>query len=1038
MKNRLSEIIKLYLIIIIGCSFFGLSAQNAQLRTITGTVLDIDGIPVIGVTVIVKGTSEGTITDVDGNYQINVSGESSILVFSYIGYETQEILVTAGTNKLNVVLREDTKLLDEVVVIGYGTVRKKDLTGSVSHVGSDVIETKVATTVADFLKGNLAGVNIGVNNDAAGGGSIQVRGPASLQASTSPLIVLDGNIYYGNISDINPNDIESIDVLKDASSTAIYGSKGSAGVIMVNTKKGKSDKPQITLNAKYGFSNLRTIPPLPTPDEYVTRRADYWKTIDFFNPESKKKGLGYYDNPDQLPMGVTKEQWAAYDPSFSGNYTETWLNRLQFTDVELKNYTAGNSVDWRDMIYRTGVRQDYNISISGRTPKVNYYTSLGYQNNEGFVVGDNFNAVRGRINLETNVTDWLKIGTNTQFSNRSDNDITANTGNADVISPFGTMYEEDGSIKRFPTNDARIANPLLEHYVDDYFYRVQTLNSTIFSHITLPIGFSLQTNVNNRFGWRKNYYFHSDIKPGITVGGEASRNDFSDYEWLIDNILNWNYTFSDIHRVDATFVVSSEKYQYWNSTSSNEGFVPNSNLTFHNMNAGINPVTESNDEVQTGNAILGRINYNLLDRYLLTASIRRDGFSAFGINNPYGTYPAFAVAWRMSQEPFFKNVDVIDDLKLRLSWGESGNRDIGRYVALSRLNVTDNIMGGENVKGVWTNNLANNNLKWERTRATNIGVDFWMFDSRINGVVDLYYNKTSDLILSRSLPTITGFSSVIANLGQVDNKGLEVTLSSINVDIPKKVRWESSVIFSTNQNTIKHLYGNMVDVLDEEGNVVEQREDDDVQNGWYIGKGIYDIYDYKMIGIWQLGEEDEAKKYGKLPGDPRLLDVDADGKMTQKDKVWQGSLVPKFRASLRNDLTLFQNFNLSFLLRGEFNYWAIDNMPRNEDNRYFDRSNSIKTDYWMPDNPSNEFARLASNSSNPSVNIYKRRDYVRLQNASLSYRIPTQYLTKYALESLRVSANVDNGFVITNWTYFDPENRGRSPLILTFGLDLTF
>lgn len=413
MKNSFNLIFTLFLIMTIGCNFFDLTAKNEPIRTVTGVVTDTDDIPVIGATVIVKGTSGGTITDIDGNFQIKVNAAPSTLVFSFIGYETQEILIPSETNTMNVVLREDNKLLDEVVVIGYGTVRKKDLTGSVAHVGNEIIETKVATTVADYLKGNLAGVNIGVNNDAAGGGSIQVRGPASLQASTSPLIVLDGNIYYGNISDINPNDIESIDVLKDASSTAIYGSKGSAGVIMVNTKKGKTDKPQITFNAKYGFSSLRTIPPLPTPDEYVSRRADYWKTIDFFNPESKKRGVGYYDNPEQLPDGITKEQWAAYDPSFSGNYEETWLNRLQFTDIELKNYMAGNVVDWRDMIYRTGNRQDYNVSFSGRAPKVNYYTSFGYQSNEGFVVGDNFNAVRGRVNLETNITDWLKIGTNT-------------------------------------------------------------------------------------------------------------------------------------------------------------------------------------------------------------------------------------------------------------------------------------------------------------------------------------------------------------------------------------------------------------------------------------------------------------------------------------------------------------------------------------------------------------------------------------------------------------------------------------------------
>ncbi|MDR0429390.1 MAG: SusC/RagA family TonB-linked outer membrane protein [Tannerellaceae bacterium] len=1032
--KKISLMIQILISLILG-SALNVRAQNSR---IVGSVTDTDGAPIIGAIVIVKGTSIGTVTNVSGNYEISTGNGAFTLVFSYIGYKVLEVEVTPGRNRIDVVLQEETQLLDELVVIGYGTVRKRDLTGSVAHVGRETIETKVATSVADFLKGSIAGVNININNDAQGGGSIQVRGPASLQASTSPLIVLDGNIYYGNISDINPNDIESIDVLKDASSTAIYGSKGSAGVIMVNTKRGQSEKPLITLSTKLGLSNLRKIPPLPTPNEYVQRRADYWKTIDYFNPESQQKGSGYYDNPENLPVGVTKEQWVAYDPSFSGNYTETWLNRLQFNDIEIKNYIAGNTADWRDEIYRTGIRQDYNLAFSGHTPKVNYYTSFGYQNNQGFTVGDNFNVVRGRVNLETNITDWLKIGTNTQFANRSDNDVTANTGNADVISPFGDIYEEDGTIKRYPTNDARIANPLLAHFVDDYFYRVQTLNSTIFARMKLPLGVSLQTNVNNRFGWRKDYYFNSDIKYGITAGGQASRNNFSDYEWLIDNILNWNYSFTDKHRIDAIFVVSSEKYQFWDSKSSNEGFVPNSNLGFHNLNAGINPMTQSNDEVQTGNAILGRINYYLMNRYLLTASLRKDGFSAFGINNPYGTYPAFAGAWQLSEEPFLRNMKQINNLKLRISWGESGNRDIGRYVALSKLNVTDNIIDGENVKGVWTDNLANSDLKWERTRATNIGLDFSLFNNRISSVIDVYYNKTTDLILSRSLPTIIGYSSVIANLGQVDNKGLEITVSSLNIDIPKRFRWETSLMFSTNKNIIRHLYGDMVNILDEDGNVIGEREDDDVQNNWYIGHSIHDIYDYKMIGIWQLGEEEDAKKYGKQPGDPKLLDIDEDGKMTQNDKVWQGTLVPKYRASLRSSMTLFENIDFSFLLRGEFNYWAVDNMPRNEDNRYFDRSNSIKTEYWMPDNPSNKFARLGSNSSNPTVNIYKRRDYLRLQNASFSYRVPSHLLTRYSIESLRVSANVDNAFVITNWTYFDPENRERSPFIFTMGFDISF
>lgn len=1028
-RHALSYNLTFMLLFLLFC--FPLRGQEASVYT--GVVVDESNQPLPNVSVQIEQSAGGTSTDSVGVFRIEAQ-PGSRLVLTMVGFaEHREVLGEA--HNLRIQMQRHGTDLEEVVVIGYGTVRKKDLTGSVSRIGQEVMETRVATSVTDYLKGSVAGVNIGINNTASGGGSIEVRGPASLQASSSPLIVLDGTIYYGTMNDINPNDIESIDVLKDASSTAIYGSKGSAGVIMITTKKGKTEKPVVTYNGKLGFSNLLKIPPLPTPTQYIQRRADYWKTIDFFNPEDRQKGEGYYDNPDHLPEGVSREEWAAYDGSFSGDYVETWLNRLQFAPIEIENYKAGNTVDWRDEVYRTGARMDNNVSFSGRSSRTNYYTSIGHLKNQGFTKGDNFNAVRARVNLETDINDWLKIGTNTQFSNRSDDDITVNQANADVMSPYGSLYNEDGSITRFPTGDARVANPLLSAAVDRYFYRVQTLNSTLFAKLTLPYGFTFQTNYNNRFGWRKDYYFHSDEKPNVAEGGSANRNDYSDYEWIIDNILNWNYRIGDIHSFDATFVVNSEKYQFWNSTGSNEGFIPNSNLIYHNLNAGINPIVQSDDQMQTANAILGRINYSLLDKYLLTVSLRRDGFSAFGVNNPYGTYPAFAGAWRISEEKFMEETPF-SDLKIRLSWGESGNRDIGRYAALSRLNVTDNIIGGENIKGIWTDNLSNPNLKWERTRAMNLGLDFALFNNRVSGVLDAYYNQTTDLILMRSLPTITGFSNIITNLGQVDNRGFEATVTTVNIDRPD-VAWRTSLIFSTNKNEIKHLYGEMVDVLDEDGNVIGQREDDDVQNDWYIGHGISDIFDYKMVGIWQLGEEEEATRYGKTPGDPRVLDVNDDGVLDQSDKQWLGSAVPRFRASFRSDLTLWGALDFSFVLRGDFNYWGIDNMGRNEDNRFFDRSNSILTEYWTPENPSNKFAKLGSNSSSPTVNIYKKRDYLRLQNASLSYRVPVSYLQKYSIQGLRISANVDNAFVLTDWTYFDPENRGRAPRIFTFGLDVT-
>lgn len=1013
-------------------------AYGQVVRNVSGMIKDSSGEPIIGVNVVMKGNAViGTISDIDGNYQLKIPQQKATLIFSFIGYKTIEKEIDARAIRLDVTLSEDNELLDEVVVVGYGTMKRKDVTGSVGHIGKEVMETKVATNAVDFLKGNIAGVNISVDNNASGGGSIQVRGPASLKAGTSPLIVLDGNIFYGNISDINPNDIESMDVLKDASSTAVYGSKGSAGVIMINTKRGQTEKPIINLSTKVGIATLLDIPDLPTPEQYIQRRSDYWKTQNYFKPSADQKGMGYFDSPYALPDGVTMEQWAAYDNSFSGDYTETWLTRLQLSNVEIQNYKAGKSVDWRDHVYQTGFRQDHNMSISGKTSKMNYYASLGYTNNEGYKVGDSFEAVRARVNLDTDITKWLKVGVTAQFADRGSRDVVADTGGADVMSPYGSMYKEDGTLDEYPTDDARVVNPLLAHTADKKFYSTQTLSSTVFGKLTLPCGFSFQTNFNTRFGWRKQYYYHSDLKPGVVKGGSASRDEFSDYEWVIDNMLKWNYTIAKNHQLDATLVYSAEKYQYWNTIASNEGFLPSGILGFHNIGAGISPVGSSDDEVQTGNALLARINYSLFDRYLLTASVRRDGFSAFGVNNPYGTYPAFALGWRMSEESFIKKLKMVDNLKLRFSWGENGNRDIGRYAALSRLKVTDAIINGENIKGVWTANLANNKLKWERTRAVNLGLDFGLFNNRLTGVVDLYHNQTTDLIVDRSLPTITGYSSVISNLGQVDNKGLELTLTSVNVNIPNKVRWSTTFIYSTNENTIKHLYGKMVDVKDETGNVIGQREDDDVQNGWYIGHGIRDVLYYKWMGVWQLGEELEAKKYGKQPGDPKLLDVNNDGKMTEEDKVWLGSRTPRHRVSLRSDLNLFKNIDFSFVFRGEFNFIAEDNLRRNEDNRFFDRSNSIMTDYWTPWSPNNEYARLGANCGNPSVLIFKKRDFVRLQNVSLSYSFPKTLVKKYSIENLRISANVDNAFVITNWDYFDPENAGTSPRIWTLGINVT-
>lgn len=1008
-------------------------------KTVSGVVKDDKGEPIPGAVVAVKGSTQGTMTDIDGLYKIEVIGNNATLVYTFIGYIPKEVVYDGKTSKIDVILSESEQALEEVVVIGYGTVKKKDLTGSVSHIGKEVMETKVATSAVDFLKGNIAGVNIAMDNGAGGGGKIQVRGSSSLKAIAEPLIVIDGGIFYGSISDVNPNDIESIDVLKDASSTAIFGSKGSAGVIMITTKKGKTDKPIINVSTRLGFANVGRTLDQATPAQYLQRRMDYFKTNDYLAPDKSKKGLGYYDNPDKLPDGVTREEWSTYDGKFSGDYTSTWLNRLGFTPIEISNYLEGNSVDWLDLSFRTGFRQDYNASVSGKSNTSNYYVSVGHTNNQGYKYGDDYKTTRARVNFDAEIAKWFKVGVNAQFADRNNSAIGVDNGVSYQMSPYSSLYDENGDLMIYPSGDGRVKNPLLANASDQKLNRTQNLNTTVWGLLTLPFGFSFQTNLNNRYGWQKDYYYTSDLNPGQPEGGSTKRADFSDYEWSIDNMLKWNYKLNDIHQFDVTLVASAEKYQSWKTTGEAKGFKPSGSLGFHNTSGATLLEISSVDEVQTGNALLGRINYSLASKYLFTASVRRDGFSAFGANNPHGTYPAFAGAWRISEENFVKN-NVLDNLKLRLSWGVNGNRDVGRYSALTKLNITNNIGGGEDNAGLWADNLSNLNLKWERTEATNIGVDFSIYNGRLSGIIDLYSNKTTDLVMLRSLSSVTGFKNIISNLGQVNNKGVEVTLSSMNMDIPKKFNWTSTLIYSANKNTIKHLYGNMIDVKDKDGNIIGQREDDDIESGWYIGHDIKAIYDYRMIGVWQIGEEEEAKKYGKQPGDIKLLDADGDGKMTQEDKQFIGNATPRYRMSLRNDFTFLNCISLAFVLRGEFNYLGKDNTNRNEGNRYFGTSNSQWNEYWTPDNPTNEYGRLGANTTDPTVNIYKKRDYVRLQNASLGYIVPQKYLKRLAIQNLKFSVNVDNAFVITKWKYYDPEASewgGSSPRIFTFGVDVT-
>ncbi|WP_158872323.1 TonB-dependent receptor [Maribellus comscasis] len=1003
--------------------------SEQQTKMITGTVTDENSTPLPGVTVLVPGTTTGAVTNVDGMFELSVPANTASLTFSFIGLKTQEVQLNNRTT-LNVQMEQDVIGLDEVVAVGYGVMKKSDLTGSVASVDAKAMDRQAATNVSELLRSALPGLNTGISTSAKGSSSLEIRGPTSLGATNSPLVVVDDIIYQGDISDINPVDIEKVDVLKDASSAAIYGAKAASGVVIITTKKGREAKPTINVRSTVGIAKINKMESVYSPEEYLDYRRDVLDRFDISSP------AGYYTNPENLPDGVSLEQWLEYD-NLQGTSTppeDIWLGRLQLQQVEVDNYKAGNTLDWGDILFKTGLRTDNNVSLSGKTDNFSYYTSLGYVSNEGVQIYQKYQNFRARINLDADVTKFLSVGTNIQANeSREPTGIPGAVSLYDKNSPYGSLYYEDGTYKHEPHDDNLGGNPYLYEYKDN-FYRQREVFANIYGKITFPLGFSYKINWVNRFTSAQDYRF-TPSKASLGEGGASgSRRESNRYAWMIDHILKWNKTFNNIHDFDVTILYNVEEDNYWYSYQSNSEFDPNESLTYHNLSIGASPEISNNDTRSTGDAFMARLNYGLLDRYLLTLSVRRDGYSAFGQKNPRAVFPAAAFGWRLSEEEFV-NIEWLSNLKLRLSWGENGNREIGRYAALSQMNTTKYIYDHSSVTGIYSTNLANQELKWERTAAYNIGLDFAVLDGRISGAIDAYHMSTTDLLLERTLPNITGYGSVYSNLGEVQNQGLEFTLNTVNVE-KADFSWNSTLSFWFNRNEIKHLYGDMVDVVDENGDVIGQREEDDIQNGWYIGHAIDEIFDYKILGIWQLGEEEEAEIYGRAPGDAKLLDVNDDGIINYDDKVFQGYKKPRYRVSLRNDFS-YRNFDVSFLLNSYLDYYSANNQHFNYRVGQ-ERLNKIKTPYWTVDNPTNEWTRLYSNNNSPATNWWESKSFIRIQNITMGYNVPRSSLAKLDIERLRLFVNVQNLPAISGWQYdWDVETGNPTPMIFTFGVDLS-
>ncbi|MBE7173097.1 MAG: TonB-dependent receptor [Williamsia sp.] len=1029
--------------------FFQVGNPAVPPRTVNGQITDNKNVPLAGVSITIKGTSTGVVTAADGRYSLRGVSDKTTLVFTYTGYATQEVSAKGLGNVLNIILQEQASNLNEVVVVGYGTQSKKDLTGAVSQVKVTQLENENPQSVQDALRGNVPGMNISQINSASakGGGDLQIRGRTSINAGTTPLIVLDGVIYPGALSDINPNDIATIDVLKDASSTAVYGAKAASGIVLITTKKGSRGKPLITVNSNIGYGELAMNEPLYDGPGFVAWRTQVLNSINVNHKPYQ------FDDPRTLPSTLTVDQWKAYDNS-QGDPIDIWLTRLKLLAIERDNYKKGKTIDWYSLMFQKGLRQDHTVSVANKRDDVSYYLSANYTNNKGVIKGDDYQIARIRMNLEAKIAKYAIVGVNMQFADRDESQIPYNWGQMVNASPYGEIYKADGVTLRDSPNDdvGNNTNPFLDNVYQTRLQRYNTLFGSLYAKGDLGYGFSYQVNFTPNFEFYR--YFNGQSAKDFRVsvrGGVATRTTQTSYNWQVDNLLKWNKTFGQ-HQFDVTLLANAEKFQSWREQMDNEGFTPNDKLSYHNIGAGIKPIISSDDQYSTGDALMARLNYAYNQKYILTASIRRDGYSAFGIGNPRATFPALALGWVLSDEKALHSVKWLNYAKLRVSYGQNGNRDIGRYLALSDLTTGKYQFITPTgttvlVSQLYVNRMANPNLKWEKTEAINLGVDFAVLENRLTGSVDVYKKETKDLLISRALPDLTGFSNILSNLGQVDNKGIEISLNSTNIS-GRNFSWRTTANFSLNRNKIVHLYGPVNVVDPATGRVTGQQERDDVTNRWFIGHDINAIWDQKVLGVWQTSDKDAAAKYGVFPGDFKVEDVNGDGKYSDADRQFLGSRNPKFQWTLRNEFTFLKNFDFSFMLYSVWGQMTDFNLAKNNSG-FPDRQNSYKFPYWTETNPVNDYARLFSSNGSASYSVYRDASFIRLNTVALGYNFPKQALQKAKLESLKVYVNVTNaGLYAPDWTFWDPEFRNRAsdgaistaipPRYYSMGINITF
>ena len=963
-------------------------------QTITGAVTDLStGESLPGVNIVAKGTTIGTVTDIDGNYRLTVPDDAETLVFSSVGYVTREIAIN-GRSEISLAMDPDIQSLSEVVVIGYGAVEKRDLTGSVSSVSAEEINALPITRPEQALQGRAPGVQV-TQTDASPGGNvrIRIRGGNSLQAGNDPLYVIDGFAGAGNLSSLNPNDIESIEVLKDASATAIYGARGANGVVIVTTKRGKAGQSNISFDATYSVQEIRKKINMLNGTQFA-ELVNEARTNDGLEP--------YYPDPQAL----------------------------------------GEGTDWQEEIYRAGHLADYQLVFSGGNDKLRYALTGNRLNQEGVIKNSSFERNSVRVNLDADLSDKLKIGNSLAVSRVLDSRVGVNTARfnfsdgvviqALLFQPTRPVFDEEGDYSVSEPFFDPLSNPVaktLEPIRDDKTTRALGnffAEYALTDHLTLKISGGADIFYN-----KDNYYEPRTTFVGAGAGGISRVSTLTSTLWQNENTLSYSNTFGERHTINAVAGFTQQGFEEEVLNTWSEGFV-NDNLAFNSMQTASNTrPTETGANSWDLQSYLARINYIFNDKYLLTLTARADGSSKFGENNKWGFFPSGAIAWRLSDEDFIQNTGLFDDLKLRISYGITGNQEIGSFRSLAELQSgTNYILGNELAIGLFPSNVANPDLKWEQTRQLDFGLDMGFWDNRVTVTTDYYFKKTTDLLYNVVLPRYTGYSNSLQNLGSLQNQGLELAVHSNN--LVGAFTWETDLNFSFNRNEVLDL-GPDEELLTQGSFIPDQATVGIIRVGEPIGL----FYGYVTDGLFQL-EDDIANSAqpDAQPGDQKYVDVNDDGVFNADDRTIIGNPNPDFIFGINNDLA-YKNFRLNLFIQGvsggdllNVNKSVLE-IPNGTVN------NSIAVlDRWTPGNTDATIPRATGSQSRRLKDDWiEDGSYVRVKNIALSYDLPQALLQRINLQRASLTLSGQNLITFTNYSGFDPEVNSLGSNNTVLGVD---